>query len=1135
MRKTVDSSSGNGKHSKVDFCKDIHPKLDIGSVVAGILGIPIPKIKKVAGHLEVVSFVTGSYCKLQEQKKHGANNIFVKMSDAARPLFQCVEKIVELAMNTYVDVKDLMIDTYMNYQVAKLNEIQGGIPLEYRVKQHVEKLGEKHDWSLQAERQFETVFWHYIGKNGQYDEETGFKIISPEYTSMHFDEGKIETQIGQSFSRLKKILDPVQEEIAEILSSSPLIEQYIKQGIVPSDDDFNKIMSESVSKLAEALASETNGNTSPQMDREKRSQQVVGRTTFQEVSSIMQDAQMLAMIFQKPEIANGISTVRVSIERFTEGLVGLNNSNNFLHNFTASLSLFTGVAGIVSGLFSFFSNTASALEKISKQLNQISQQLDCVMKNQQKMMDILFLNSKQITEMQGQIRRFAASTRQQLDFIATQDLIQATHNIQRFYKGASVTNTTQIDLSGWVRTLQTWLLDPQHLCSRQMNGSLLNWAEQAPAKESVKILSSELNKLAVKSDDLTPLNFVGFVIGQLRYKGIDLPDEFNELPPLLLFGKTLAAFQWGLTKLIQANQQAFEQVSTELNQVVKNYKAFISYIKKNEQVVFDRLMLLYQSDLKSIKVRLAEFIERYIDKTDKPFREVQDDAYSSILLLHCGTVNDMINSEVFTQVERDAFFDLLYTAEENRLLLYLLSQWSGVYVREAMALKSGGDILNQTINFFDEASLIDEYFSNKNLYKLIPYWIENCLYEPIIALFARVKQYTPHQILHSCSSASIRTVFENTYKELIEKKEHKVNAEFQVIISHFLSDKMSADLRNTFAYYAACCDGNDILSAKLKSYVNPQLLLWITAIFGRFEVFKTVELPAGFSYVEKIQSVRFFGICNVYNGIHHFHNKEIYTDLIHNFSKSHHFESLVNYSSLTNPLMIAAKWNRIDVVHGLIDESRKGINVGFAEKDPKGNTAAQIAEQYGHIEIAELLRAHEKLVNHYGETDAFRFIWLPKPALVSLYQQTTHEALMHCIEKCGELASQIADIVPLNGIQEERCLSENILPTQDTVSLSLDETTDTEDEEELNNATQKFCEQNGVAFSSAFWCKPNNATVGVRELSRGIFQEAKSISFIHQLKNDRGQNSVKSSKEKISVQLNKNSSIEISATMKRLV
>lgn len=1036
----------------------------------------------------------------------------------------------------------------------------------------VRSSAEKHGWSTSVEDRFSILFSSYVAKHLSHDETTGFHITPPETqpTTIEpttIDESALIDLIANNYNHVMAEFESTLPELYAEHFTSPTMINNLRQGVELTEEQLVQLTEATAAKINETVRHSPQGNA-----LQRASDRDNWQVNLREISSMMQDGALIAMILHKPAIAQSFSSCGTGIERFTVGFEKLHKTPSFLSKLSGAVTLFSGIGGLVSGIISFFTDQPDPMEQLSKQIENLGKQMeylgkqmDCVLQNQRAMGEILFLNSKRLQEIDDQLKRFAKSTGQQLNFIAKQDLIQSTHNINLYLTEASAIPLNQEDLRRCLITLQTWLTASQHLCSTNMNGGILNETKAASSKDAVAILSTF-------NDWESSTNMVGFILKQLQHMGIDIPVEYFDLPPLELYTKTLATYYYGLNKLERTgcNGQA---ISKQLQNTYQQFSNLIRFLENNHRL-WTSLYLMYQHYLGQIK------------------RIILDDTF--INAISQKNIHDHLSQQPNSDTKNESLSCALDKLEEVRLLLSILNEWTNQPFICISKLPSKEDILSLKKSDIDDfvsenfhhkyaledtddhqmlssaangavlpLSFDDPFVCNPTL-STMQSWFDNRHYEPLILHIAAAlgeKYVFPYEknFWGVFPDSFNHTMMAGAKTERYEAyKNGAVATDFMVIISLFVSDHLRA-VRMAYQYYTACYKNDEATAKNLRSSVNPKILLWLVAMLGRYDIFQTIAISNTFDFTARIG----------YEYVGTFHrNSSALDDLYYTtslnppsrkmnapfwFEDKQRLIATCRYEPYPIPVMIAAKGNRIDVINGLLNEFRTNKkDIGLFTKDSLGKTAAHIAFDNGHFQLAKLLDDYShtlstaeqeeldrkllpqfaynhghyplaKLLDDHSHTlsTAKRIELERHLATVTVTNDTTtHQEVLEVLANGTQFAEAIAKIGQFSvarTLTTARVTEACTHPSQGT-RHDEGEHTDSEDEAFLHDTTQAFFAANHTAYSPSLWKKPANAKPGIRELGRAALS-GKSVQLVHQLRASRGENSVKITQDTITLNL----------------
>lgn len=1142
-RKSVAIESSDLKIEEIERCKERCKKLADGlSRAAGRISLlaVIPKAGPaawVALGLEGLAVLTEIF----------GNKIYPYICEKGVADEPTARFIISAVDGYYIALEMGILSGPPNFTVFMDNEVNlfdgsrwKALPFEKQFTEHVKGLAEKNEWSYQVENKFSILFSHQIAKYVTADS-AGFNIKPPEFKLHQFDSVTIERNINDSFDCAMHDLEPQFSKLMAAHFTSPLISNYFQSGIHFTEEQLAQLTETATAKISETLASTRPSVNALQSTAAKSASINLGalQTGMREASGMMQDVAMIAIFCKKPEFANSLSTVRTSMEHTVGALIKIENSPlGSFSKLSGVLSLATGMFGIISGFASFFDDRpdpmehmehiSKQIEGLGKQVEHLGEQLDCVLKNQMKAAEILFLNSQRLEEIQVQLTRFAETTKQQLNFIATQDLIQANHNINLYLTDSSAVVLNQTDLHRCLVTLQTWITDSQHLSSTQMNGALLNRSQPIPPKEAIEILST-------LTDWSSSMNMVGLVLRQLQHRGCSIPDKYLNLPPLELYTKTLITYYFGLSKLKKNSSHGCHVISEKIKETYDLFTELLEFLTGDEQI---------WKNLKRLYVDYYCKVENLIIKEMAIFQTPYQ-----------GHIADHLNKISNTDLNKLQLQDALHYLEEIRLLLVALSQWTGKFKTAIARLPSIKDILNLPVNplhdfkyplwrsfyamtqdtqvaktpFDKKESFVTfgHEFSKPSL-RLMEYWFENKLYEPLILHIASGDgdaYHCPH------GASNIYTLFPKSCNDYMMKGAigNFRSSDFMVIISLFVGRKLVA-LRTAYQYYAASFNNDQQSANRLRPSVDRQILLWLVAILGRYDIFQTLTPHHTFNYAAHIgmESIGRHGY-----GIPTIHD-DCYTDTLYRRGGCMIFQ--LAFTATVTPLWIAAKWNRIDVLNGLLNACRqeKKDVVGLLMKNTEGKCAAQIAFDQGHYAAAKLLDdCSYELFNEHLLSTSDHMKAMPDSTLSVIegnHSNTMHEAILEVIAAGKQFAESIETLG--QSVMRKKAIawgdSERQSPIHYGTSAAMTsaaaqkegDQTDSEDLDLLYHETDTFAASTSAtacASSRSLWKKPDNAKQGVRELRRETLS-GNTASLFYKLRATRGEK-VAISSNAITVQL----------------
>ena len=698
---------------------------------------------------------------------------------------------------------------------------------------------------------------------------------------------------------------------------------------------------------------------------------------LKEISSMIGDAAFLANVLNQSELGQKLSLVSGGIDRTILGFEKTKNAVSFFSSAAGALSLISGVTGIL-GAVGFFSNHSQikAIEALSgqiqclgKQIEHLGKQLDCVLKNQMLMADTLIVAYQRIEDIHCRLRSFETATRKNFQFLTSKDLNEAIFKLSK----KSAISLSKEKLCDALEVLQLWLR--VHLTSEMMNGAVYGGISPA---ESIQILAS--------LDISLSADMVGFILKQLQYKGILIPDEYFKLPPMELYLRIFNLFCKGMEKIKPDSDDGCESIATEVQASCALFSKLLKFLKQNE--IQEKLQLLYLNAFVEVKKILVE----------KPLIILKRDK---------SHLYERLNG--MDKIQKERLLDALNRMEETRLLMCVLSQWTYHSRFFVSQLPTKNDILNMKIfdvNRFSGADYFIRSCDDKGNLKIsfllkydeCTFWsnatvfLYHQLNTPIefdFDMLIKHRQYEAVIVKLAAAGVHFRMFSSNITHEMRalmrsvndEHSEHFsangiFNAtHFMTIFSLFLAKY--SELQYAYRYYTAYINNTDRLAT---AYVDPTILLWLVAILGRYDVFQSLVLPPQFNFAAPL-GTKNIGRCklsinpkvppvSIANGKVYFrevprtfwldpsdNDNSLYADNLvpYHATANGNFTFFKQYTPPTTPLMLATKLNHADVVEGLLGEQQRGKDIGLRNRDIYGRSSAKIAFDYGHYQLAESL------------------------------------------------------------------------------------------------------------------------------------------------------------------------------------
>lgn len=473
-----------------------------------------------------------------------------------------------------------------------------------------------------------------------------------------------------------------------------------------------------------------------------------------------------------------------------------------------------------------------------------------------------------------------------------------------------------------------------------------------------------------------------------------------------------------------ASDDGCHAFAEELEKKFTLFSDLLTFLEKNDEI-WKQLQQQYLTRLTDVKAALCDLLYTSGDKS----------------LQHALTMVSDSSGKIY-------LFDMLNAMEEARLLLVILSEWTHRFTFFVSALPSKNSLLAMTasdahrfensyswLNGENEStgwaltsarggrkysalrygSIIQagfgkpfqNPFANPD-YNLMKLFFEKKLYEPLILHFAAGSgscYFCPdHPVDHQAFvfpgelnmqfMPAVTDECNNKYKNGFEA------THFMVLITLFAVDKLPA-LRNAYQYYTAYYNGDSVAVEKSRSTIDPAILLWLTAILGRYDIFLSVKKPDSFDFAALVGTKTFGTYNKDLINLDRYH----YTPELNRSFAGQYFVQTHNYTSPMIPLMIAAKLNRVDVVEGLLKEyCEHGKDIGLLKKDFNGDTPAEIAFKHGHYSLSTLLDSHSHTLSHYRREVVEREVRKNRTLA-----ETTKGSIVNALSLGGIFAQRLTD------------------------------------------------------------------------------------------------------------------------------
>ena len=746
---------------------------------------------------------------------------------------------------------------------------------------------------------------------------------------------------------LKK-MDPEYKSL-ENEPSNITIEDQKPHTIIPS---INK---KTITKTPEQKQYDNNINKlteqTQEINQSLKTEQPINNISFSDgcrmVSSCANDLALIAQRFHMPE-ARLLADIGKGVERIAIGSTILSMSSAPAWMTPCGyLAIAAGIAVLITA-GDEDDNENDAIAALMKAMVQLGQMLQQVLLNQEKLADTLTVILKSVLDVEARVKQHQAETRAALSFISTLQLQDACLAIQGDLNKTNAVSLTKESRHAALSTLEKWLT--QHLFTASMSHQA---SGPTSAKLAVELLST-----------YPAMNMIGFILVQLQsHLGFDyIPNEFVNLPPLDLFINIAKLFLNGALSAALPSDDGCEALCNKLSNVAQTYAKLINYLR-TESTSWDALFKQYEHQ--------RNMVGRALSAADLPNQAVPVDAL---------VTNDL---------KRRNLMDALDQMEERRLLLVKLVEFAfdgntlTMLHNKIMALESKRHILSThaadlyaTQNFFDKSQRHQLETALRNGAKINALnRYGNVLHH--LAEIDNIERYNTNGAWHSRQS-----IVDMTYAVLSQSTEKEP-------INFSLEGAKNSRYHSSWWVY------NLAIRINLNSNRRDIPLLYIIAGYDAMDLSNykiTGNLCFHWSSGYFAETVYLINATKAENGLLNRHRLrrafQYYQAVIHgeNVQANHmvaegvdaycvlwlvsllgnwvifeklnitlDFKKTVEIRSGYTPLMMAAEHGRVDVIEGLIFLHAAGHDVGITKTFSWGDSAASLAFQEKHFDIAQRL------------------------------------------------------------------------------------------------------------------------------------------------------------------------------------
>ena len=627
---------------------------------------------------------------------------------------------------------------------------------------------------------------------------------------------------------------------------------------------------------------------------------------------------------------------------------------------------------------------AKAFEALFAALQQIGKMVQQVLKNQEMMFGVMQVTLKAVRDLETRVAFGQKQLMAETDFIKTEKLQRKLLMLQEDLSGTSAVAMTKDDKRKALQTLSVWLR--QHLRHSSMNQLA---SSSASPKLAVEILREYQH---------SPWMMIGFVAAQLKSRlGSVIPDQFLHLPPLPLYMHTARIFLLARARATDIpSDDACASICDTLKAQIAQYQAFIDFLKTTpsvwlamlDQYEHKRNMVgraISNADVKNTDDTLGAQVSDEVKRMS--LMQSLDELESTRLLLKTTgelvglSATDDLSIRIAGLESKQAVLELtgkqLHAPRSDYHPAIERREQSAV----ALALRSGAGIesckpVNQVVHkmYYYGGTQEAEYMST--LFHLTLHVLGSAMDSPLLncsrvltrprdggwaqnlpmALFLNDAKYNfallsiamgfkPNWLAKGYDGNSLTM---GNMPWWVANGDVK-NTEAMMIVSATIREEgrlFSNRLCKAFDFYRAMTVGELAKAEMLKSEgIDSYCLLWLVCLLGKWDVFVSLGEPAQYSntvgeFSFKHESQFRFSRC---------HAAGMYTTEIDGGSIH------CRKTSMTTPLMVAAKHGRADVIEGLIAQHDAGHDIGLATCWSDGSSAATRAFERGFFDIAKHL------------------------------------------------------------------------------------------------------------------------------------------------------------------------------------
>src|SRR3990167_6985808 len=617
-----------------------------------------------------------------------------------------------------------------------------------------------------------------------------------------------------------------------------------------------------------------------------------------------------------------------------------------------------------------------AIAELKMALVKLGMAIQQVLANQEQLKEMQQVIFKTILDVDARLKQHQNETRASLNFISTLDLQNACLSLQDDLNKANAVSLTADDRRQFLSTLERWL--KQHLFTPAITMSASATQSESLA---VELLSSH-----------PAVNIMGFIMAQLQsHLGEKLiPKKYGQLPPLPLFIHVSQLFLQSIMQAECPSDDACASLCKKIDSVLADYIELAELMRGSSEI-WSALFAQYEHQRNRVGRALAQAgipnqavpihtlamseikRMRLMDALDgmEERRLFLTSLYEFAFGNHLSPLYEKVQALESKQCILGCFASTLYV--QNDLWKYYPNQKSTDSTQMQLALKSGvslnlsygsGNVLNYIgycmINGWTSQQH-SRQFEVDLVYLLMQHSSQDERLHPSLhSTYCPGNTWGPDPryamtMFSNCSRYDLALLLIIAGFDKPWNSDSLLNSDWWAESAHlareyqmFLSATIRPDgvlnrhkLIRAFEYYQACERG-EISKAEtmIREGVDASCVLWLVSLLGKWYVFEQLTQDINLS-----QNL----------GAYKFTSSPYKRGFVTSELGAPQYTVRFTQESHYIPLMVAAEHGREDVIEGLIRLYALGKDIGINHTLHCGNSAAALAFQQNHFDIAQCL------------------------------------------------------------------------------------------------------------------------------------------------------------------------------------